>query len=543
MSSRLVPFLGSKHAHFYVAITFHELLNVPLLTGEFAVAWQLSHSIASTSHLEAGDLLGDTESVISAAAEDVTPGSSSGTLLSAGAAPGQQPTSAKAAGETAGLMLSPIKPGDGRFQRRSGSDTSATAPRSAPQNSLATVEPKGESSFKHVDRHTVRWERKAEAGVRVGIDRPTAAVVEEGAKAASAHDTLKAGFLHFAPVKIAVRQSLEKEGPTSTLGVLKLNLAEYAPAPRTDGPGTPTPRTRSETRQYLLDQSPSNALLRITIEMRFIGGSHNYRVPPMQHGIPGLARILEPSAGGEAGLTSEMPQGLEASFWNRGQHEEPGSDGPPRIGLEWHSHMPLSISQYQRAIPAELLRHKERDRDRDREHDYSSILLDSRNVRPVTADMHVDSVIQELFRGLPGDPEEGEYGQSPTELQQDSQSNLERASSLARSRWRKLKHAVELGRHPSGVSHRRTPSSPLAGGHRDFSRPRSHSGTDHGSVRSGSVFSLQMTSRPPEPGSAGQSPGVNRNGTVPDSPRVSEVGSQSPRSPRSPQTGSTGRMM
>jgi len=534
MSSRLVPFLGSRHAHFYVAITFHELLNVPLLTGEFAVAWNLSHSIASTSHLESGDLVGEVESLFSGASDDATVGSSSGTPPNSGAVPGQQSTSSKPAGETAGLMLSPIRTGDGRFQRkRSGSDTSATASHPAVQNAAATVEPKGESSFQPVDRHTVRWERKAEAGVRVGIDRPTAAVIEEGAKAASAQDTLKAGFLHKAPIKIAVRQSLKKGGPTSTLGVLKLNLAEYAPAPRADGSGTPAAMTRSETRQYLLDQSPSNALLRITIEMRFIGGSHSYRVPPMQHGIPGLARILEPSAGGEAGLTSEMPQGLESSFWIRGQPEEPGGAGLPRIGLEWHSHMPLSISQYQRAIPPELLRQRERDRDREREQDHGPILLNSLNVRPVAAEMQVDSVIQELFRGLPGGPEGPNYGlQSPAESQQDSQSNLERASSLARSRWRKLKHAIELGRNSNTMSHRRTPSSPLSGGRRDISRTWSHSSSDQGSIRSGGVFPLQMTSLPSEPGSAGRPPSVNRGGAATDSPRVSEEGSLPPRSPR-----------
>ncbi|SPO26724.1 uncharacterized protein UTRI_04031_B [Ustilago trichophora] len=222
-----------------------------------------------------------------------------------------------------------------------------------------TQEPKGETDFVKVDEHKVEWERDVQVGMRIGIGKPKTSGRHDNSPNHSHHDSpaLSAkssakdlrsrahlddvstawGRLVNSEVKLTIKQEMPANAKSTThpsvLGHVVLDLSEFAPDPpitsssgrhhhhhhhhhhhqhhhhhhshhhhhHQHGPGgehSYRDRTcRSETRKFLLNDSKTNATVKITITMTFLGGAKEYYVPPISNGlmVNGLGSIVAPS--------------------------------------------------------------------------------------------------------------------------------------------------------------------------------------------------------------------------------------------------------
>ncbi|PWN23422.1 hypothetical protein BCV69DRAFT_281039 [Microstroma glucosiphilum] len=242
------------------------------------------------------------------------------------------------------------------------------------------AEPRGASEWEEVDEHSVKWGRSFHSGIRVAIDKTKAGAQQpqgssadsgydsKGLRSRSSHRDLRSqedkeepalwGLLGNSELKVTIRQDVQTDSHSSSdaapLGVVVLNLAEYAPCPQTAAhthlphqhhshdhhhshhhhqhhhhhhqhnhqhsqhststlpPPLPQLR-RQETRRYLLQESKTNASLKISIKITHIGGSREYTVPPIRRGL-----VM-------GGLRSESEQLLKHSRGNDSESEQSGS--------------------------------------------------------------------------------------------------------------------------------------------------------------------------------------------------------------------------
>ena len=405
MASLLSPFhIGHSHAYFQVCITMHELLNVPLIAGDFGATWKMNKTSAVNPVRVAG-------SALASAAQDIA---STGTENAEPVQEGEEVREQNA-------RLSDLMHGRSPAYT---SDANGVVP-NAP-----------------VRQHRVEWEHKIEKYIRIGVDKGRTDDV--------------GGVLHSTPFRLNVLQSLSESSydSESRLGSLRLNLAEYAPR-LTPASGSGAASTsllphaapsstavRHDTRQYLLSESASNTLVRISVEMRFVGGTPSYVVPDVHGGITGLAGLLEPAE------DSRMPDTMAAS-----NERDAGWSSMQSHGIEWHSSMPLSHMQYLHAVPPEHLRVTRRSR-RVRDAD-----PDSPQLAPVDNDV--------LVRRILGMPIESDTARS------ESPSSDVHESLLARLRWGKLRQVFAGTTRSPSDSEKRSPSRTRADTIRSLQNPRS----------------------------------------------------------------------
>ncbi|KAN0065151.1 hypothetical protein ACQY0O_001648 [Thecaphora frezii] len=227
-----------------------------------------------------------------------------------------------------------------------------------------TQQPRGETEYERVRDHSVKWNTSLQAGIRVPIEKPRPGSHHSGSSTPShlhhhrdpaekssrsrrdghgqAQDPRSAwGYLAASELRISVKQDLpssSKAGDAPTrMGFVILNLAEFAPEappPTLSGSGrdhyhhhhnhhhyhhhphyphhhifhhyNQARTTRSETRRFLLNESRTNATLKITVEMTYIGGAREYAVPPLKKGLL-------------AGGVTQMLDGINGAIdsWNR----------------------------------------------------------------------------------------------------------------------------------------------------------------------------------------------------------------------------------
>jgi len=122
--------------------------------------------------------------------------------------------------------------------------------------SLLHAEPKGTTEWQPLRSFNVKWNQKMSAVVQMDVHRET-------------------GDLLPNPLKLVAMQRViqgDVDAPQQPrLGAVYLNLAEYADA-------------GSVTRRYLLRESKTNATLKLTIQLTHIGGTKDYRPPPLRKG-------------------------------------------------------------------------------------------------------------------------------------------------------------------------------------------------------------------------------------------------------------------
>ncbi|KAK2460816.1 hypothetical protein APHAL10511_007286 [Amanita phalloides] len=318
-----------RYAYFRARVQIHNVSNIPLVSGSFSIRWKFKnvHSAPGSKHkllgivktrTRPGSPLTQTEFPQNKlnskegsddSANGTGPGSSNTHIPAADprsrhlATPITYPSSRTTivspdlphdvmplAGFTFAAPLpsniaSPIQshcqsPAQSTFSPLSpGSDIPTVRVRTPTLPSLLTSKPsssgerdltsaaRGQTLAVELKDHAVVWNHAVNTVLRIDVSRHT-------------------GILAISPLKLIVQQPLKKDAPNPSdkarLGVLYLNLAEYADKGAVE-------------RKFLLKESKSNAILKLTIELEHIGGADDYVAPPLPQGeiMNGIASLLE----------------------------------------------------------------------------------------------------------------------------------------------------------------------------------------------------------------------------------------------------------
>ncbi|KAJ3158254.1 hypothetical protein HDU86_002963 [Geranomyces michiganensis] len=92
----------------------------------------------------------------------------------------------------------------------------------------------------------------------------------------------KDGVLLPCELVLLVKQTVNAGKSTEDVGMVTLNLAEYAPAGGGGGggaAGTHQQRSTSTSRRYLLQESRVNSIIRVTVSMKLVKGDATFKVP------------------------------------------------------------------------------------------------------------------------------------------------------------------------------------------------------------------------------------------------------------------------
>ncbi|KAL4253205.1 hypothetical protein ABKN59_004723 [Abortiporus biennis] len=134
--------------------------------------------------------------------------------------------------------------------------TKASFPHMLGQANTAFSESKGMTDWSKLRNYTVRWDHKVSVVVQMDVHRETLDLLPS-------------------ELRLVVMQRVVAGDPDAPseprLGAVYLNLAEYANA-------------AVVTRRYLLSESKTNALLKLTIELEHIGGTDKFLPPPLRKG-------------------------------------------------------------------------------------------------------------------------------------------------------------------------------------------------------------------------------------------------------------------
>ncbi|PWN33550.1 uncharacterized protein FA14DRAFT_161347 [Meira miltonrushii] len=288
--------------------------------------------------------------------------------------------------------------------------------------------PRGETSSSPVKDSRVVWEKQLDVGVRFNVEKPrnvsggshsgttlneqaaikssrstdapmrrsasqrdvlanSAGILHhDGSGSNTSHDTSGWGMLASSELRISVRADVPTgiEGNHADhqtmmkFGHVSINLAEFAPHPHHHHHHHHHYHTthsehhhhhvlsRTETRRYLLLEGPTNATVKITVEMKHVGGTREYQVPANRRGL--LVGSLVPTLEGSSPTGSKGPSssaGSEAddgSSSNGGSADQPSSEthgggrstSVTKALSDWSPH---SVARHSR-IPEENLRTK-----------------------------------------------------------------------------------------------------------------------------------------------------------------------------------------
>ncbi|KAF9045376.1 N-terminal C2 in EEIG1 and EHBP1 proteins-domain-containing protein [Panaeolus papilionaceus] len=276
-----------RHAHFQAEVQIHQLSNVPLVSGEFAVRWKFK-GVQTPSGTKPG-LLNRVKAKAKAekerregkTREDVTLPSLGGIISPAGGTHSLPSPVQRSASGSQSIAPSVIAP---TFTTSTTSSTVTTPVSSTPA--------RGMTHFLPLKDHSVTWSYVLSPVLKMDIDRET-------------HDLLPC------PLKLVVLQKIDEEdaktkGSASNpqLGVVYLNLAEYVDkdGEEENGDGSKKKKKGKKDgcptgieRSYLLKESKTNATLKLTVRLTFLHGESNYIAPPLPQGgiLTGIAGFLK----------------------------------------------------------------------------------------------------------------------------------------------------------------------------------------------------------------------------------------------------------
>ncbi|WFD05655.1 hypothetical protein MVES1_000987 [Malassezia vespertilionis] len=496
MSSLLTPFsLGSKHAHFHVTVTIHELANVPVLSGEFAVAWKIQHTAGkrgsphgtfqehvdpgrSKLHLlntHSGNDVPHTDTNRSQGSQH-TPETSGNEPRSPQGK--DEPEQARARtnalvdhalhGEPSveSLQDSGSEPQwnrlrqlrEGKELRRTRTRSGSNATRSMP-HIVAHAERKGQTEFERVYQNTVKFERKIETVVRIAVGKSDVEPDREESDSSRGprspqlqHDPVQLGMLHESLMRVRVIQALPKEvhglehhhhnhDTVNSMGYVHLDLAQYAP--RMWSSNAQNSHRRLEMRQYLLCDSTTNALLRVSVDMRYLYGPQMYRVPHISGGILDLAGLTFQNNDKEKAASNDATKPRDQN----GSTREDGLN-VTHSSFEWHYKLPLSDLFCMTAVAPEHLQDASKASIPTMPHHGSK---DGNNVP--YCDMNTQRMVDNLFQGIHA-PSSDNADQETRSISSDMSSDTQAfRSMMARLRWDKLIHSVSQATHGAAHPH------------------------------------------------------------------------------------------
>ena len=293
--------LATRYAHFYVDVRIHELLNVPVTTGDFCVVYKVKHAVHLSRRAPQGD------DAVPSPQSDA--GSSSSSVMASSASLDD------AASAREGLRI------DTRVQdevvKRPWYMYSSPSSRSSSTHKLMTHQ----TPYEPIRAYKVKWNASIQTNIRIGIHRHLIRSREE-----------EAGQLHSSFLLLTVYwRRPEDDDQRHRFGQIKINLAEYAPS---------THGQRTELRQYLLGKCACNALLRLSIHMHRVDATHAYRVPRIQQGIH------DPTSAHHDDVPSPPPASSSSNA-------PAAPDTDPNHGLEWHFKLPMPLLYNYMVIPPE----------------------------------------------------------------------------------------------------------------------------------------------------------------------------------------------
>ncbi|KZT26015.1 hypothetical protein NEOLEDRAFT_261250 [Neolentinus lepideus HHB14362 ss-1] len=274
--------LRPKHSLFLVKLNIHQVSSVPYVHGEFGVKWRFNHVVSSGPN---SGLLSKIRGHRSTSGQSSVKGKEKATEGpeivvhdhdeedgDTGSAEEQEHDSLRDWGRSgvnmSSLSLNHLKP-----EPTSPKLPASLSPMSTPSDSQSSLDPntvysdaRGMTEYLPLREHSVKWEHAVNVVVQMDVQRDT---------------------LNLLPneLKLVVRQRVIPGDPDSLenprLGHVILNLAEYVGA----GP---------VTRNYLLRQSKTNAVLKLTTDVQYVGGEKAYKAPPLRKGeiLAGVAGLL-----------------------------------------------------------------------------------------------------------------------------------------------------------------------------------------------------------------------------------------------------------
>ncbi|KDN39794.1 hypothetical protein RSAG8_08586, partial [Rhizoctonia solani AG-8 WAC10335] len=268
LRAQLRNLLG-RHATFSVQINIHELTNVPLVTGDFACRWrgngaQSLPSVIRRDSTSAKSTRSDTGSGSGSVKEKKKVDSEIEVQVHPPSPP-LNPTTRGSVSTIPSLNSGRSTPSDSDGKPMAlpddsgslfhGSDMEDAIKFSANSAVHSITGPgRGRTLTVAISDHTVRWDELVEMAVPMGIAKETKGLLPADFK------------LTVEQVPQSHEQLLK---PRAALGVVRLNLAEYA------GKGP-------VTRRYLLRESKTNATLKLTIDVKWLSGEQDYVAPQLQ---------------------------------------------------------------------------------------------------------------------------------------------------------------------------------------------------------------------------------------------------------------------
>ncbi|KZF22174.1 hypothetical protein L228DRAFT_261383 [Xylona heveae TC161] len=132
-----------------------------------------------------------------------------------------------------------------------------------------SAEHRGRTSKSMIKEHKVIWDYEKTLHVRLVVDK---------------HGMLQSSEIHFEVVQVYASGS---KGESITLGLVKLNLAEYVAESDTNDES-------AMVRRYLMQDSKINSTLKISIYMKLLEGEKNFIAPPLRSApvFGGIAGII-----------------------------------------------------------------------------------------------------------------------------------------------------------------------------------------------------------------------------------------------------------
>ncbi|KAF7439807.1 hypothetical protein PC9H_000143 [Pleurotus ostreatus] len=298
-----------RHTIFHVRLHIHEIASVPLVSGEFAAKWRFKNVQAvpgskqgflgigrkrntSRSRTSSGQ---EQDEKTKASSED---GRDSGTTSPEvgssedtpsipsvvvsrhpGGAATQPPTPISHTSpdwHPGPSLLSPslsssriptLSELSSSLYRQPEEQSTPSLTATTPVNGYASS--RGMTTFGQLKEHKVVWDHTVDVVVKMDVERDTLELLPN-------------------ELKLEVMQRVIPNDPSAPqnprLGVLYLNLAQYA-----------SPSTPSVTRRYLLQKSKTNATLKLTVQLEFVGGERNFVAPPLPKGqiLGGVKGVLD----------------------------------------------------------------------------------------------------------------------------------------------------------------------------------------------------------------------------------------------------------
>ncbi|KAH8827141.1 hypothetical protein DL96DRAFT_1556280 [Flagelloscypha sp. PMI_526] len=331
-----------RHVTFHVRLQIHLLDSVPLVSGQFATKWKIKggttngtatpnnksgilHKVRRTSRRPsrppsrqstAGNEHEDDES--SPESSSATEHSSNRRQNSYGPLGVSRTTTMDSKSSSKSILLNgtttpDLLSDDYPTPSLTSASTSDSLPSSLPTSLTSSStpteyisRPRGITPFRPLRDHSVTWEHTLDSIVKMDVDRDS--------------KDLLSSYLKLSVMQEVIPGDLDAP-QNPKLGELHLNLAEYAGAgPNGDGKNGGATSVNRVTRRYLLEQSKTNATLKLTLEMERISGEMDFIPPPLPKDqiFAGVGALLENE------VYQERPEALD--------YFVPANSRPPAMG-------------------------------------------------------------------------------------------------------------------------------------------------------------------------------------------------------------------